>query len=668
VNDLLLATEDEMTPPPDAPSEPTAEPTAEPTVESAPEPTVEPAPAIVPQLAPQPPVAPTPRPEYTPVATVVVAVVLVLAFIAEAVASMDTLTGLASPSVNALVALGGVSRDLVLSANEWWRLVAGPLLHGDLMHLVMNGVVLLFAGMVVESRLGHARWLVVYGVGATCGALASTFANPANIVSIGASGAVMAVLGTMFMLSFTEPDPATKASLLQNSLRFLVPSLLPVATTGGAVDLAAHFGGALGGVALGLVYSRESADRPLTVLSRGLALALSVFTVAGVVMTLREAPALGVEQQLWSVGAAQPWVARACKVGSTRACVVLGGALAAGKDLTQNAPEAVALLKGPCEQRDDSTACFFLGLALKHLDPSDTKGAITAYERSCAKDDASACFNLGLMLLNEPDVKPGRIADLFETGCRAIPRACASLAREVQQRDPDRALRSAKQGCQGEDGFSCWLAGVFLNEGVGALKDEAAARELHEKSCRLNDFNGCNSLGVFWLHGTGGPKSVQRAAAYFEKACKSKDPVSCTNWALTLREGQGVEKDEGRARELFVEACEGGNSTACNSAWFLTEELDRPRLQPMMDKACSQSAGAACRWLGVLATEAMGRPSDFEEASAHYRRGCELDDGLSCRWYALDLESGVGVPRDVAAAKKYQARACELGIEEACPR
>jgi TPR repeat protein len=270
------------------------------------------------------------------------------------------------------------------------------------------------------------------------------------------------------------------------------------------------------------------------------------------------------------------------------------------------------------------------------------------------------------MLLNEPDVKPGRAADLFETGCKAIPRACASLAIEVQKSDPDRALRSAKKGCEGDDGYSCWLAGAFLEEGIGALKDEAASRALHEKACGLNDLRGCNSMGVFWLRGNGGPKDEKKAAAYFEKACKSKDPQSCTNWALTLREGQGVPKDEARARELFLEACEGANSTACSNVWFLTKEPDRPGLQPLLDKACSQGAGAACRWLGVLAGEAMGRPLDEEEATAHYRRGCELDDGLSCRWYAAALASGLGVQRDVAAAKKYQARACELGVDEAC--
>lgn len=57
------------------------------------------------------------------------------------------------PSLQTLVALGGVSRDLVASG-EWFRLLTAPLLHASATHLITNALAFALAGYALERLVG----------------------------------------------------------------------------------------------------------------------------------------------------------------------------------------------------------------------------------------------------------------------------------------------------------------------------------------------------------------------------------------------------------------------------------------------------------------------------------------------------------------------------------
>ena len=91
-------------------------------------------------------------------------------------------------------------------------------------------------------------------IGAIGGSFLSLAINPATMVSVGASGAIMGLFcfGICMQLSPAHgcephPDP-------DGPLRVLIPSLIPLATTatGHHIDFAAHLGGALSGSVMGL--------------------------------------------------------------------------------------------------------------------------------------------------------------------------------------------------------------------------------------------------------------------------------------------------------------------------------------------------------------------------------------------------------------------------------
>lgn len=180
--------------------------------------------------------------------------VLVAVFTAEIVFGVGGEDKLLQPKLATLLAFGGLSRNVVLNSGEWYRIFSAPFLHADAGHLGMNAISLAMAGYVLESIIGRAWFAAIYAVGAICGSLLSLMLNPANIVSVGASGAAMALFAAMLLVSRHFPPGATRSVLQTNAIYVLVPNLLPLTSVlkGIKVDYAAHFGGAIGGIAVAL--------------------------------------------------------------------------------------------------------------------------------------------------------------------------------------------------------------------------------------------------------------------------------------------------------------------------------------------------------------------------------------------------------------------------------
>ena len=194
-------------------------------------------------------------PASFPILTAVMLAVLAAVFAAELVYGIGPWTNALEPTIATLVAFGGLSKNLVLQSGEWYRLLSAPFLHVDAGHLAMNAVALFIAGRALEGLVGRAWFGAVYVVGALAGSLLSLALNPASIITVGASGAIMGLFAAMLVVGQHFPPGAIRTGLQMNALYVLLPSLLPLASAlkGHRVDYAAHFGGAIGGAAVGLV-------------------------------------------------------------------------------------------------------------------------------------------------------------------------------------------------------------------------------------------------------------------------------------------------------------------------------------------------------------------------------------------------------------------------------
>lgn len=80
---------------------------------------------------------------------------LVLVFLLEQIFMVNPGGALMRPSVQTLVALGGLNRLLVVTNGEWYRVFTGPLLHIDLLHISLNGFALVLIGYPLERLVGR---------------------------------------------------------------------------------------------------------------------------------------------------------------------------------------------------------------------------------------------------------------------------------------------------------------------------------------------------------------------------------------------------------------------------------------------------------------------------------------------------------------------------------
>jgi len=80
-------------------------------------------------------------------------------------------------------------------------LVTYIFLHGNLLHLIVNGFALYGAGVIVERDIGHLRYLLVFIVSGVVSGVTHCYLNPASdIPLVGSSGAIFGLIAVLFLL------------------------------------------------------------------------------------------------------------------------------------------------------------------------------------------------------------------------------------------------------------------------------------------------------------------------------------------------------------------------------------------------------------------------------------------------------------------------------------
>jgi rhomboid protease GluP len=174
-----------------------------------------------------------------------------------------------------LMRLGEKAPEIILE-NQWWRLVTAMFLHAGLLHIGMNMWCLVDLGPEVESLFGTTKFIVLYLVTGVVGYLLSLWWHPFG-VSVGASGAVMGLIGILIGASFHHGHLGKqyRSQLWKWVIYIAIFGLIS------NTDNFAHFGGLASGLVLGyLVPEGEPATRPGENLWNALAV-LSVLVIAG---------------------------------------------------------------------------------------------------------------------------------------------------------------------------------------------------------------------------------------------------------------------------------------------------------------------------------------------------------------------------------------------------
>lgn len=157
--------------------------------------------------------------------------------------------GFSSFETAGLLSWGANCRPLVLEG-EYWRLLTSTFLHGGLEHLIVNMLALLFIGFFLEPVIGAWRFALSYLLTGLAGSITSIWWHPLS-VSVGASGAILGMYGVAIALLLKNllPGQLKRTSLLC-FVAYAGYSLLSGLT--GNIDNAAHIGGLLSGIFIGL--------------------------------------------------------------------------------------------------------------------------------------------------------------------------------------------------------------------------------------------------------------------------------------------------------------------------------------------------------------------------------------------------------------------------------
>ena len=100
--------------------------------------------------------------------------------------------------------------------HEYWRLITFGFLHWDFTHLLLNSILLIILGPIVERHVGTAWLLLVFlttSVASGAGILFKHQVWPSQGVSLGASGGLFGLLGAAFVLAFRVPAQTTFARM-----------------------------------------------------------------------------------------------------------------------------------------------------------------------------------------------------------------------------------------------------------------------------------------------------------------------------------------------------------------------------------------------------------------------------------------------------------------------
>jgi membrane associated rhomboid family serine protease len=147
-----------------------------------------------------------------------------------------------------------------LQMREIYRFLSGPLMHGGVMHLLMNSLILFFLGAAVEALIGGAGLAAVFVASALGGSVLSYLLTPDT--SVGASGGIMGLIGCLAVIGFRFRE-----ILPPNFGRRMLYAVFLTGMTGLAarhvIDNAAHAGGLIVGAALGWMLVSSQTTLPI---------------------------------------------------------------------------------------------------------------------------------------------------------------------------------------------------------------------------------------------------------------------------------------------------------------------------------------------------------------------------------------------------------------------
>ena len=204
--------------------------------------------------------------------TCAVLYVLSLAIDPRALLHITGIFDLLSPSGESLFRLG-MTGGYAIALGQWWTLCTAVFLHGSLLHILFNMVIMRRYLPMVADLFGNVRAFIIFMAAGIAGYVLSNALGGHN--TIGASGAVFGLLGALVSYGRRTGQSQVTGQLWMSALMMFAMSFM----MGGSVNNWAHAGGFAGGfLAAQLMPTTNRREGPAMLILAG---ALAFVTVAG---------------------------------------------------------------------------------------------------------------------------------------------------------------------------------------------------------------------------------------------------------------------------------------------------------------------------------------------------------------------------------------------------
>ena len=161
-----------------------------------------------------------------------------------------------------MISKGAMYAPLVLEEGQYYRLLTAVFMHFGINHIMNNMLVLFFLGDNLERALGRVKYLIFYllcGVGANVISMMVNMSEYSYRVSAGASGAIFGVVGGLLYAVIVNRGQLEDLTTRQLGIIVLLTAYHGFTSQG--IDNAAHIGGLLLGVILGIIFYRKPKRR-----------------------------------------------------------------------------------------------------------------------------------------------------------------------------------------------------------------------------------------------------------------------------------------------------------------------------------------------------------------------------------------------------------------------
>lgn len=158
-------------------------------------------------------------------------------------------------TVSNLYKFGAFNGPSVLSG-DYYRLLTSMFLHGGILHVTLNMIVLIQSANGIEERMGKIKFLLFYLITGFIGNLVSIYFSDPRSISIGASGALFGIMGCYLFIAFFRPNVLIKGARQQIIIMILIN--LALTFTIPFIEKSAHIGGLLSGFILSGLFLRNN--------------------------------------------------------------------------------------------------------------------------------------------------------------------------------------------------------------------------------------------------------------------------------------------------------------------------------------------------------------------------------------------------------------------------